>query len=327
MTTNSTISRQVSSKGRKFIYDHEGVVKKAYRDVVGVWTIGPGLTAASGVIKPKAGMVITAEECDRLFDLAVAKNYLPRVVKALGNSASQLAIDTGVSFDWNTGAILKASWVKSWLASNATETRKRLGLWNKAGGKVYRGLTRRRDEEADILLLGKYAGQLDAAPTVDETSRNAVFVISVTTPEADEVRTQLNSIGFDAGLIIGKVRRIAVTDFQKAYDLTIDGKIGRATMSTIQREVDARSKAKKGVTTTAGSATAIAGDQAITAVSAPAPVDPTAVVPDHLASWIGGGVAIMAVAYLAWQAYRYRDIIAVRVADKAPRFANWLRSF
>ena len=42
---------------------------------------------------------------------------------------------------------------------------------------------------------------------------------------------------------------------------------------------------------------------------------------------VGGGIAIVAVAYLAWQAYQYRDIIAVRVADKAPRLANWLRSF
>lgn len=321
------MSAQVSPKGRKFIYGHEGVVRKAYRDVVGVWTIGPGLTAASGVIKPKAGMTITAEECDRLFDLAVGKNYLPRVVKALGNSASQQAIDTGVSFDWNTGSILKASWVKSWLASNAAETRKRLGLWNKAGGKVYRGLTRRRTEEADILLIGKYPGEIDPAPAVDETARFAIFVVSVTTAEIEEVRTGLTKIGFDAGLLIGKVRRGAVEDFQKAYALTVDGKIGRATLSTLHREVDARAKTKKGVSTTAGGVTAVAGDQAVATVTSPAPVDPSSIVPDHIGSWIGGGIAIVAVAYLAWQAYQYRDIIAVRVADKAPRLANWLRSF
>jgi lysozyme len=322
------MSPNVSPKGRKFIYGHEGVVLKAYRDVVGVWTIGPGLTAASGVITPKAGMTITSEKCDELFDLAVARNYLPRVVKALGANVSPYAIDAGVSFDWNTGAILKASWVKSFLAGKKEEARQRLGLWNKAGGKVLRGLTRRRGEEANILLLGKYPADIEAASTtIADTARFAVFVVSATTPEIEEVRTGLTSIGFDAGTVTGKILRSAVEGFQKTYNLTIDGKIGRATLSTLQRELDARRKAKSGAVTTAASTTVAAGDQAVSTVTTPAPADPTSVVPDHIASWIGGGIAVIAVAYLAWQAYQYRDIIAVRVADKAPRLGVWLRSF
>ncbi|MCZ7469039.1 peptidoglycan-binding protein [Agrobacterium sp. O3.4] len=323
------MSPNVSPKGRKFIYGHEGVVLKAYRDVVGVWTIGPGLTAASGVITPKAGMTITSQKCDELFDLAVGRNYLPRVVKALGANVSPFAIDAGVSFDWNTGAIHKASWVKSFLAGKKDEARQRLGLWNKAGGKVLRGLTRRRAEEANILLLGKYPADIESVslPTTSETSLFAVFVVSATTPEIEEVGASLTSIGFDAGVVTGKILRSAVEGFQKAYNLTVDGRIGRATLSTLQRELDARRKAKSGAVTTAASTTVAAGDQAVSTVTTPAPADPTSVVPDHLASWIGGGIAVIAVAYLAWQAYQYRDIIAVRVADKAPRLANWLRSF
>ena len=323
------MARNVSPRGRRYIYTREGVVRKAYRDAVGKWTIGAGLTADSGVIVPKAGMVITEAENDRLFDLAVDRNYMPRVVKALGASASQHAIDAGVSFDWNTGAILRASWVKSYLAGKTDETRQRFGLWKKAGGKVLRGLERRRAEEANILLLGKYPADIDVVglPTAAETTQFAVFVISATTPEIEDVRKGLTSIGFDAGLVTGKILRSAVEGFQKSYDLTIDGKVGRATVSTLQRELDARRKAKSGAVTTAASTTVAAGDQAVSTVTTPAPADPTSVVPDHLASWIGGGIAIVAVAYLAWQAYQYRDIIAVRVADKAPRLANWLRSF
>ena len=321
--------RNVSPRGRRFIYTREGVVRKAYRDAVGKWTIGAGLTADSGVIVPKAGMVITEAENDRLFDLAVDRNYMPRVLKALGASASEQAIDAGVSFDWNTGAILKASWVKSYLAGKPAETRQRLGLWKKAGGKVLRGLERRRAEEADILLLGKYPADIDTAgltPT-SETTRFATFVVSVTPSEIEDIRKGFTSIGFDAGLATGKILRSTVEAFQKAYDLTIDGRIGRATLSTLQRELDARRKAKNGSVTTAASTTVAAGDQVVSTVTTPAPVDPTSVVPDHLASWAGGGIAVVAVAYLAWQAYQYRDIIAVRVADKAPRLANWLRSF
>lgn len=322
------MSPNVSPKGRKFIYGHEGVVLKAYRDVVGVWTIGPGLTAASGVISPKAGMTITSAKCDELFDLAVARNYLPRVVKALGANVSPYAIDAGVSFDWNTGAILKASWVKSFLAGKKEEARQRLGLWNKAGGKVLRGLTRRRGEEANILLLGKYPADMEvASTTISDAARFAVFVVSATTPEIEDVRTGLTSIGFDAGTTTGKILRSAVESFQRAYNLSIDGKIGRATLSTLQRELDARRKTKSGTAATTGGIGVTAGDQAVTTVNGPLPADPGSVVPDHIVSWIGGGIAVIAVAYLAWQAYQYRDIIAVRVADKAPRLSSWLRSF
>ena len=309
--------RNVSPRGRRFTYTREGVVRKAYRDAVGKWTIGAGLTADSGVIVPKAGMVITEAENDRLFDLAVERNYMPRVVKALGASASQHAID------------LKASWVKSYLAGKPAETRQRLGLWKKAGGKVLRGLERRRAEEADILLLGKYPADIDIAgltPT-SEATRFATFVVSVTPSEIEDIRKGFTSIGFDAGLATGRILRSTVEAFQKAYDLTIDGRIGRATLSTLQRELDARRKAKNGSVTTAASTTVAAGDQVVSTVTTPAPVDPTSVVPDHLASWVGGGIAVVAVAYLAWQGYQYRDIIAMRVADKAPRLANWLRSF
>lgn len=321
--------RKVSPEGRQFTYDHEGgAVKKAYRDAVGKWTIGPGLTAASGVIVPKAGMIITEAEADRLFDLAVDRNYMPRVLKALGESASQFAIDAGVSFDWNTGAINRASWVKSYLAKKAAETRAQLGLWNKAGGKVLRGLTRRRAEEANILLLGKYPAGIKASSTpVADNARFAVFVVSITTAEIEEVSVGLKSIGYDPGIVTGMILRSAVEGFQKAYNLTVDGKVGKATLSTLQRELDARRKARNGTATTTGGIGVAAGDQAVTTVNGPAPVDPTSVVPDHVVSWIGGGIALVAVIYLAWQAYQYRDIIAVRVADKAPRLAAWLRSF
>lgn len=323
------MSRNVSPRGRRYIYTREGgVVRKAYRDAVGVWTVGPGLTAASGVVVPKAGMTITEAEGDRLFDLAVDRNYMPRVMKALGASAGQNEIDAGVSFDWNTGAILKASWVKSFLAGKDDETRRRFGLWNKAGGKVLRGLTRRRAEEANILLLGKFPADIDVVGlTTSDASQFAVFVVSATTPEIEDARKGLISIGFDAGLTTGKILRSAVEGFQAKYDLTVDGKIGKATLSTLQRELDARTKTTKGVATTTGGAGVAVGDQVVNTVTAPAPVDPSSALPDHLASWVGGGIALIAIAYLAWQAYQYRDIIAARVAGSAPRLANWLRSF
>lgn len=313
------MSRVVSPKGRKFLYAHEGVVLKAYRDAVGVLTIGAGLTASSGVIVPKVGMVITEAENDRLVDLALQRNYVPRVLRALGFTISQHAVDAGASFDWNTGKIDKASWVIAFLRGNAVETRTRLCMWNKGGGKVLPGLKRRRSEEADILLEGKYPAYIDAAtPAVSD--HLAVFVVPVTAEEIETIRKGFASVGFSSDEPAGAIARSTVEAFQKAYDLTVDGKIGRATLSTLQRELDARTKTTKGVATSVGGGGVAGGAQV-------SPPDISASGADQIMTALGIGIAIGAVLYLAWLAYAYRDIIAVRFRERAPRLAAWLRSF
>ena len=57
---------QTSAQGVAALELEEGVVLRAYRDVAGVWTIGAGLTAASGVVRPTAGMVIHSCRSDKL---------------------------------------------------------------------------------------------------------------------------------------------------------------------------------------------------------------------------------------------------------------------
>lgn len=322
------MTRSVSLKGRKFLYSHEGVVLKAYRDAVGVLTIGAGLTSASGVVTVKPGMTITAAENDRLVDLALRRNYVPRVLKALGASCSQAALDAGASFDYNTGKIHSASWVPAYLAGKSTETRRRLAMWNKGGGRVLPGLKRRRAEEADILLLGKYPKDIEAATaTISEDSRFAIFVVSVTPEEVEAIKGGFAKVGFPVDTPSGNFSRTAVEAFQKAYDLTVDGKIGRATLSTLQRELDARTKATTAAGTTAIAAPAAAGAGEI----APATIDPGTIdlsaLPDSAGLWLGGATVAIGVLYAAWLAWRYRDIVAVRLADRLPKTASFLRSF
>lgn len=323
------MTRSVSPKGRKFLYAHEGVVKKAYRCPAGIWTIGAGLTTASGVINVKPGMVISEAENDRLVDLALKRNYLPRVLKALGESCSQHALDAGTSFDYNTGKIHSASWVKSFLANDPIDTRRRLLMWNKGNGKVLPGLTRRRGEEATLLLSGRFPAEIERSVIGLQTSADAyaTIVISLTTSEIEEAKKALVKLGYDAAAPTGAIDRVAVEMFQKAHDLTVDGKVGMATLATLQRELDARSKAAQGSVATAGGAGVAGGDQVAGAVTGPAPVDPTTVAPDQIATIVGLGVATVAIVYLAWQAYRYRDVIAARIGEKAPRLTAFLRSF
>ncbi|MEQ8699426.1 MAG: lysozyme, partial [Bauldia litoralis] len=141
---------RVSDKGLAFIADHEGVVTRAYRDVAGVWTIGIGHTAAAGAPKPRAGMTITRAEA-----FAILARDLPRYerrVAAALTAIGQRAFDGAVSFDFNTGAVHRASWVKAYRAGNLTAARLGLMKWVKAGGRTVRGLVRRREAEARLIF-------------------------------------------------------------------------------------------------------------------------------------------------------------------------------
>ena len=313
----------VSPTGLAYLDVKEGVVLKAYRDVVGVWTIGSGLTAGSGVVKPKAGMVITVEENRRLTQAALSRNYLPRVAKAVGDGVSQGAIDGGASFDWNTGAILKATWVTAFRSNNAAGVRKGLAAWVKGGGKVLPGLVTRRAEEADIILMSRYPAYLKL-PTPEPTVKYAAFVVSMTDAEKLKVKEALLALGYKVDAPGVFLLRDGVEAFQKAYDLTVDGKIGKATLSTLQRELDARSKSKAAAVTTTA-ATATAGAEGIASAIDPGVIDVSGI-PDGAALWLGGGTAALSLVYGAYLAWTYRDIIAVRIASKSPRLAAILRS-
>lgn len=318
------MTMHMSPSGRAFLRAHEGDVLKAYRDPVGIWTIGVGLTAASGVVTPKAGMKITQEESDRLLKLALTRNYEPAVRQAMPN-AKPHEFDGGMSFHFNTGAIGRATWVKRWLArAGADSIRAGLMQWVKGGGKVLPGLKRRRQEEADVILLDRWPAYLKL-PAETPTVAHAVFVVAMTPEEIEAVANAFEELGYDPGSIGGKIRLRAVTDFQLRYDLTVDGKIGRATLSTLQRELDGRRKVAQGVAAAAGGGTVAGGNEA--AAPDPSTVLDPALVGDPAVTWIGLGIAVLALLFLAWLAWQYRDLVAARLADRLPKIATWLRSF
>ena len=313
-----------SPRGIDYLESIEGVVLKAYRDPVGIWTIGGGLTAASGVVTPRAGMVISRKEASRLLALALKRSYEPRVRKTLGN-VEQHAFDGAVSFDWNTGAIHRASWVKAFLNGNPTKARAKLMLWVKGGGRVLPGLKRRRREEADIILLNKWPAHVTIAR--NPSKPNVAFAglaISLSPDEIDQVAEAFRAIGFDPGKTSGRISLNAVSEFQRKYDLRVDGIIGKATLSTLQRELDARKGAKKGAGGATGGAAVAGGGEAVapgTGLPDPTSLDPA------LLKWVGmagGAIAGVYLLYLVWQ---YRDMIAARIANRLPRTAKFLRSF
>lgn len=116
------------------------------------WTIGWGATGADrfhgGRICP--GTVWTQGQCDARLAEDLAR-YAAEVARALGSApTTQGQFDALVSFHYNTGAIARATLTKRHIARDYAGAAAEFARWNKAGGRVLRGLVRRREAEAAL---------------------------------------------------------------------------------------------------------------------------------------------------------------------------------
>ena len=262
-------------------------------------------------------MVISREEATALLQKALRERYEPSVEMAMTRTDKgpverplQHEFDAGVSFHWNCGTIRKATWVKLWKAKASRQTiRASLMQWNKGGGKVLPGLTARREREAAMLLSGVY--RVMPAPQ-SPIPRYADWGVILSSTEKVAVRDALATLGYRPGDKLDAILRPAVNHFQFENGLTVDGIIGRATLSTIQRQLDARRKVKAPVVAGVASVPVAATDYADQIANLP-----------H----IGPLLAVAAVIWLASIAYRYRDVIAAEIHYPLPRVAAFLRSF
>ena len=114
------------------------------------WTIGWGATGAG--IGPDT--VWSQEECDARLAADLAR-YAAEVVHVLqGRATTQRQFDALVSFHYNTGAIGRATLTRLHREGDYARAAKEFARWNRAGGRILPGLTRRRAAEA-VLYKGK----------------------------------------------------------------------------------------------------------------------------------------------------------------------------
>lgn len=305
-----------TEKGYAVIRAFEGRALKAYRDAVGVWTIGFGITnydkwAVEYLGRPiGAGMEITEEQAEYLLRESIRRDYAPAVAAAMPN-AKPNEIDGGTSFHYNTGAIARASWVKYWAAGNVALMRESLLAWNKAGGNVLAGLTRRRKREDAIIENGDYGPEGNQAPpTLDANGRvihsghlegtPGMLRKGDAGPEVKAVQAALIVLGFKIDpreeSHFGVETEASVLAFQKSHpQLVADGIVGPATRAALTREADAKRKLKNVTTGTGGT-----GGVVVTA--------------DQVAGWhlpmsVYVALAVVGFAAIAYFAWKYRDEI------------------
>ena len=114
------------------------------------WTIGWGATRNGLYGFVERETVWSQAQCDeRLID--DLKHYANDVVRAIGDApTTQAQFDAMVSFHYNTGAIHRATLTKKHKAGDFAGAASEFARWNKAGGRVLKGLVRRRAAETEL---------------------------------------------------------------------------------------------------------------------------------------------------------------------------------
>ena len=144
---------QTSDKGIALIKQFEGCKLTAYQDSVGVWTIGYGWTHPVDGKPIRAGMTIKQETAERLLKTGLV-SYESDVSRLVKVGLTQGQFDALVSFTYNLGArsLSTSTLLRKLNAGDYAGAAEEFLRWNKAGGKVLNGLTRRREAERALFL-------------------------------------------------------------------------------------------------------------------------------------------------------------------------------
>lgn len=140
---------KLSLSARQKLKDLEGFRDYAYIPVKGdVWTVGYGFT--KGVSK---GDHMTLAEADARLVSELAE-YERAVYYACTTIPNQNEFDAMVLLCYNIGitGFKRSSVLRAHNRRDHQAAARAFSLWNKSGGKVYRGLTRRRADEAALYL-------------------------------------------------------------------------------------------------------------------------------------------------------------------------------
>ena len=140
----------VTPKIAASIASDEGIVLEAYKDSVGVWTWGVGVTSASG--HDVSRYIDNPQTMTHVFDVfmwLLDAKYAPAVRRAFkGVNLTEAQFGAALSFHYNTGAIGRASWVKHFVAGDVAAARKGIMNWTRAGNDKNALATRRKRERA-----------------------------------------------------------------------------------------------------------------------------------------------------------------------------------
>ncbi len=128
---------------------YEGLKLTAYQDSVGVWTIGYGHTGPD--VRP--GLTISRDQAVQLqqTDLNKAATGVDSCV-SVSISQNQRGALTSFAFNLGIGNLQSSTLLRKLNAGDFSGAAAEFPRWNKAGGQVLAGLTKRRMAEQALFL-------------------------------------------------------------------------------------------------------------------------------------------------------------------------------
>ncbi len=124
-----------------------------YRDAVGIWTIGYGFITVHGRKVTAYTEPMTMQQVDVEF-LRQLQKYINGVDEVLEVEVTPSQLGALTSFAYNLGvsAFQRSTLLRKINACEWDEVERQFLRWNRAGGRKLKGLTRRRQAEADMFL-------------------------------------------------------------------------------------------------------------------------------------------------------------------------------
>jgi lysozyme len=139
---------------KDFVAKFEGFSSSAYQCSAGVWTLGFGSTF-NPYTKVKVKPLDKITKAEALDWLEQELNVITEAVKSIVKvSLTANQLNALVSFTYNVGIgnLRKSTLLKLLNVGKYKEAADQFLLWNKAGGKVLKGLQIRRQKEKDLFL-------------------------------------------------------------------------------------------------------------------------------------------------------------------------------
>lgn len=140
--------RQINDAGLKLVKEFEGYKDRAYLCPANVWTIGYGHT--KGVRQGDRCTQLQATEW--LIDDLEEASSMVRIYVMNDLNSNQYSALVSFVFNVGSGAFRRSTMLRKLNAGDYKGAAAQFERWNKGGGKVLAGLTRRRAAERDLFL-------------------------------------------------------------------------------------------------------------------------------------------------------------------------------
>jgi lysozyme len=217
---------RTSQNGIQIIKAFEGNRLTGYLDPVGIPTIGYGHTERAGgtitytdgvtTSKVRVGKRIAQAEADRVKarDVDLFENALEPMLAGVAVKQHEWDALVSLMFNIGPGALAKSSVLRRLKAGDHLGAADAFLMWNKAGGRVFPGLARRRRAER-ALFLGNVKTAMDVAGAEPHgaTSPSAVAEVRNASPIAKSRTITGGALtGFGGVALITQEARTALSD-------------------------------------------------------------------------------------------------------------------